>query len=122
MLKKLSTLTLVVVLISTFSHAKAASTDEAKPKATEINSTTTVANIEAKPNEKLSTDILKLVADTKAGKVASAPKPQTQPRNVNNLSKGTKIAIGVVIVVAVVATIFVVKAHSEIKAPTGPLF
>jgi hypothetical protein len=59
-------------------------------------------------NEKLRAEIFKLVADAKAGgKGVTLPRPQIQPPQRNNLSKGTKIAIGVGIAVAVVAVILV---------------
>jgi hypothetical protein len=58
-----------------------------------------------------------LIAEAKAGKVAPAERPQIQPAKSNNLSKGTKIAIGVGIAIAVIAVIVIVKAD---KAP-GPI-
>lgn len=59
-------------------------------------------------NEKLRADILKLVADTKAGEsVVTFPWPQIQSPQRNNLSKGTKIAIGVGVAVAIVAVILI---------------
>ena len=61
-------------------------------------------------NEELRAEILKLVADTKAeANVVRFPRPQIQAPQRNNLSKGTKIAIGVAIAVAVVAVILVSK-------------
>jgi hypothetical protein len=59
-------------------------------------------------NEKLRAEILKLVANTKAGRnVVTFPRPQIQSQQRNNLSKETKIAIGVAIAVAVVAVILI---------------
>ncbi len=58
-------------------------------------------------NEELRTEILRLVAKAKAGKVKPAERPQIQPARSNNLSKGAKIAIGVGIAVAVVAVILI---------------
>lgn len=59
-------------------------------------------------NEKLRAEILKLVADAKAGSnVVTFPRPQIHSPQRNNLSKGAKIAIGVGIAVAVVAVILV---------------
>jgi hypothetical protein len=118
MIKRIGSLTLVLVLISTMfatsAFAKVFSEDEVKVVPNRATSTTA-----AEPaNEKLRTAITKLVSDAKAGKIAPAPRPQTQSRNTNNLSKGTKIAIGVGIVVAVVAIIVVAKAD---KGPTGPI-
>lgn len=61
-------------------------------------------------NEELRAEMLKLVADTKAGgNVVRFPPPQIQSPHRNNLSKGAKIAIGIGIAVAVVAVIIVSK-------------
>lgn len=51
------------------------------------------AKSEAKPNEQLKRDVLKLVADTKAGKIAPARPSQFKPTHRNNLSTGAKIGI-----------------------------
>jgi len=116
MLKKLATLTLITVMSTTFCFARTAAVDELKPKTRESNSTSTAVNGEARPNEKLRTDMLNLVAAAKAGKVVPAPRSQMQPQKSNNFSKGAKIAIGVGIAVAVIAIIVVVKAD---KGPEG---
>jgi len=68
----------------------------------------------AKPTEQLKAAMLKLVADARAGKVRVAPKSQIQPGNRNNLSKGTKIAIGVGIAVVVVLIIVVVHEKNHL--------
>ena len=62
-----------------------------------------------KPNEQLKNNMLKLVADAKAGKVLPAERPQIRPAKSNNLSKGAKVAIGVGIAAAVVAVIVMTK-------------
>ncbi len=54
--------------------------------------------------------MVKLVADAKAGKVVPTERPQIQPAKSNNLSKGTKIAIGVGIAIAVVVVIVIATA------------
>lgn len=118
MVKRIASLTLVLVLISTMlatsAFAKVFSEDAVKVVQNRVTLTTA-----AEPaNEKLRTAITKVVSDAKGGKIVPAPRPQTQSRNTNNLSKGTKIAIGVGIVVAVVAIIVVAKAD---KGPTGPI-
>jgi hypothetical protein len=64
---------------------------------------------QAQPNERLRLNILKLVAEAEAGKVAPIPRSQIQPAKRNNLSKGAKIAIGVGIAVAVVAIVLIVN-------------
>jgi len=105
-------------LISTFcgtsAYARASSEDEVKPG--ENTSSAIPAN--EKANAKLRASVLKLVRDAKAGKVAPAPRAQMQPRQSNNLSKGTKIAIGVGIAVAVIAIIVIATAD---KGPSGPI-
>ena len=108
MIKKFTSLPLVAVLIfalcGTSTFARTSSVDE--PKATDNAATEDSAK--KQKNEKLRKDILQLVADAKAGKVAPALRPQ-QPRNSNNLSKGAKIGIVVGIAVAVIAIIVIAK-------------
>ena len=60
---------------------------------------------EARPEAKLKSDMKKLIAEARAGKVIPAARPQMQPVNSNNLSKTAKIAIGVGIAVVVLAII-----------------
>lgn len=70
---------------------------------------------ETKPEDKagaaketLRADISKLVADAKAGsKGVAVPRAQIQTSKGNNLSKGTKIAIGVGIAAAVIVIVAV---------------
>jgi hypothetical protein len=69
----------------------------------------------AHSGEKLKADMNRLVADARAGKVGTHVNPRQQPPPSNNLSKKTKIAIGVV-VAAVVITAIVVAT----KANNGP--
>jgi preprotein translocase subunit SecG len=64
------------------------------------------------PNEKLRAGIDKLVNDTKAGKLMLSAKSQIQPAKSNGLSKGTKIAVGVGIVAAIVL-VMVVRHEKE---------
>ena len=121
MIERITSLMLVAVLIAlvcaTPIHARVSFADEVQP----AENTTNVVDADKLAKEELRTAINRLVGVAKAGKIAPAARPQTQPRNSNNLSKGTKIAIGVGIVVAVVAIIVVVKVD---KAPTGsfPIF
>ena len=65
-------------------------------------------------NEKLRIDLVKLVADTKAGKEKLPGPPQFHPARRNNLSKGTKIALGVGIAAVVVLAIVVVHAKNHL--------
>ena len=117
MFKRISSLVLpIMLLITLFGTPALANASGEKSKSDENGSSSSTAN-EVK-NEKLRTAINKLVSEAKAGQMTPAPRPQSQPRNSNNLSKGTKIAIAVGVVVAVVAIIVVAKAD---KGPSGPI-
>jgi capsular polysaccharide biosynthesis protein len=113
MLNKFASLVLVIALVSTLGGSSAFANSPTKPDAkrnvadgeTEISDKDKV-----QPNEKLKADMVKLITDAKAGKVAPAERPQIQPAKSNNLSKGTKIAIGVGIAIAVVVVIVIAKA------------
>jgi hypothetical protein len=114
MLKKFASLMLVFALICTLGTFAFAST-QSDPELDSVGVSAAlglspVTRTKAKPNEKLRADMLKLVADAKAGKVALAERPQIQPAKSNNLSKRTKIAIGVGIAIAVVAVILIAKS------------
>lgn len=119
MTNKIASLSLVIALVCTLSGSSVLAnirsdlelTTKASPFLPEVN---TVSKMDSQPNDKLRTGMLKLVAEAKAGKIALAERPQIQPPKSNNLSKGTKIALGVGIAVAVIAVIVVVKAD---KAP-----
>jgi hypothetical protein len=112
MLNKLTSVTLVAALVIVLCGASAFANDSSNPDAK-----TETANVpsgalekkEVKPNEQLKNNMLKLVADAKAGKVMPAAKSQIRPAKSNNWSTGTKIAVGVGIAVAVVVVILVVK-------------
>ena len=116
--KRITSLLVVALLMSTLcgssTYARTSSGDEVKPAENTAAENATKKQI----NEKVRTDILKLVADAKAGRVAPAPRPQMQPQQSNNLSKRAKIAIGVGIAVAIVVIIVAVKVD---KAPGGPI-
>lgn len=118
MFKRMSALIIALVLSvpvgGTAAFAKAVSGDE--PKSAENTSTPNTTN-ELK-NEKLRMAIDKLVSEAKAGKVAPEPRPQMQPKQSNNLSKGTKIAIGVGIAVAIVVIIVAAKSDKD-PGPIG---
>ena len=69
------------------------------------------ASLTTKANEKLKSDVAKMVAETKAGrKGAPATSQFPQPRR-NNLSRTAKIAIVAGIVLVVVAVIIVHEAR-----------
>jgi hypothetical protein len=102
---------LVATLCTTSTFANTRSDSGLETIRTETSSTSIPATTkEAGENEKLRAVVLKLVADAKAGKIVPAERPQIQPAKSNNLSKGTKIAIGVGIVVAVIAVIVIAKS------------
>ncbi len=115
MLNKFASLVLVIALVSTLGGSLAFANSPTKPDAkgnvadvpggSEISDKNKV-----QPNEKLKADMVKLITDAKAGKVAPAERPQIQPAKTNNLSKGTKIAIGVGIAIAVVVVIVIATA------------
>jgi hypothetical protein len=68
---------------------------------------------EIKPNEKLRADILKLVADAKAGKIAPASRPQFPHSRGNNLSTGAKVGIVAGIAGAIVLFVILHKLNSD---------
>ena len=70
------------------------------------------ASTEVRRNEKLRTDMLRLVSDAKAGKLTMPAQQFPQPTHRNNLSKGAKIAIGIGVAAAI---IFAILWHT-----TGP--
>jgi hypothetical protein len=110
MFKKIASVAIVTVLVCTLGETAAFANNIAKP-----DEKTDTANVpfkapakeEAKPNEQLKNNMLKLVADTRAGKIGPVAKSQIQPATSNNLSKKTKITIGVVAVTVVVLILVV---------------
>ncbi len=110
MLNKFASVLLITALICTLSGTSAFANNTSNPNRTDtrIVPAGAPAKKEVKPNEQLKTNMLKLVADAKEGKVAPAERPQILPAKRNNLSKGKKIAIGVAIAVAVVAVVIIV--------------
>jgi hypothetical protein len=118
MLNKLASLVLFTALVCTLggipAFANTPTLPDDKSKGAEAPSDSGVTKKEAQPNERLKADIVKLVAEAKAGKVKPAAQPQSQPVKSNNLSKGTKIAIGVGIAVAVIAVIVIVHTRNHL--------
>ena len=104
MFKKCLSLALVTVMVCAFSGTVLAATPAAA-----------VSEKEARQrNERLKTNLLKLVDDTRAernGPLLAVPQAPSARRN--NLSTGAKVAIGVGIAVAVIAVIVIVKARNE---------
>jgi hypothetical protein len=114
MLKRTLSLALAAALVcslggaSVLAQAAFDSRDQSNLPGTLSASNPTAAN-DAMSNGKLRAGLLKLVADVKAGKITPAGRPQIQPAQSNNLSKGAKIAVGVGIAVAVVVVVLVIR-------------
>ena len=112
MINKFASIVLVAALVCTLAGTPAfANTPSKRDAKTQPDAVTEADKV---VNEKLRAEILKLVADAKAGRSEMRfPQPQIQSPQRNNLSQGTKIAIGVAIAVAVVAVILVSKRCSN---------
>jgi hypothetical protein len=95
-LKKITSMVIAGVLVTCLSGiAFAASATDSDP-AVRAKESSTKSAARDKANEKVKADMMKLVADAKAGKVA--PTPQQFPRATkNNLSTGAKIGIAAAI-------------------------
>ncbi len=119
MFKKFAALALVATLFCTLGGTSAFAQNklspEAKTNAVSASPDSALAiKKEAQPGGSLKADILKLVADARAGKGVSVTDPQNQPKQSNSLSKGTKIAIVVVIAVVIVITIVAIHAKNNL--------
>lgn len=117
MIKKLVSMIAVFAILFTIGGTSAFANSLTDPPDTDEPTNTPVeapAKKEVKRNEQLKTAMLKLVADARAGKVRPAPKSPIQPGTRNNLSKGTKIAIGVGIAVVVVAIIVFIHEKNHL--------
>ena len=110
--KKLASIVIGIAMVSCFSgasiYARPATDSDtpAKPADSSGKPDTSVSR-DVKINEKVKADMLKLLADAKAGKVRPAPASQFPATKGNNLSKTAKIAIVVGVVLVVVAIIVV---------------
>jgi hypothetical protein len=118
MLNRFASLVLVAALVCTLGGTSAFAKTPSQPddKSKEVEAppdSDATTKKEGQPNERLKADMVKLVAEAKAGKVKPTAQPQIQPAKSNNLSKGTKIAIGVGVAVAVVAVIVIVRLKNE---------
>ena len=110
MLKRFVPVVLAIALVCSVcgkSVSARASDPQIKVKTAEASTATTDSEKRVRSDEKLKQDVLKMVADAKAGKT-SIPNPQTQPKR-NNLSKGQKIAIVAGIAAAVVVLVLVYR-------------
>src|SRR5262245_57621771 len=93
-----------VLMISLATMALAQSSPQSKPNQFLASPATEST---AKSNEKLKSDVAKMVADTKAGRKGAPTAPQFPQPQRNNLSKTAKIAIVAGIVLVIVAIIIV---------------
>ena len=115
MLNKLASLTLAVALLASlcgtsgFANSSTSINSNKDRSVRRLRFVRSDSN-DSRINDKLRVNILKLVSDAKAGKIAPAERPQIQPAKSNNLSKRTKIAIGVGIAAAVIVAIVIVKS------------
>ena len=112
MFNRFASLALVVALLCTLAGTSAfaatPSIPETPPKVVKtLWESVPAKKNETKPNEKLRSDMLKLVGATKAGKATAPAGFQTQPTRASNLSRTAKIAIVAGIVVVVFAVIVV---------------
>ena len=115
MINKFASVVLITALVCTLGESLSFASNPSQPDTEPAMAETRLesaaaAKKDAQPSEKLKADMVKLVADAKAGKVAPAERPQIQPAKSNNLSKRAKIAIGVGIAVAVVAVVLIAKS------------
>ena len=116
MLRRVTTAALAVALICTAGAASALAQTPAAHAGVAAAPPAAVSVPKAERSRgKLGDDFSRLVADAKAGKVGMAAHPRQQPAQSNNLSKGAKIAI-VVVIAAVVITAAVIAS----KANDGP--
>ena len=123
MLNKLASLTLAAALLTTLCETSVFANSSSSVNSNKDQPVTRmrfvrIDNNKSRINERLRVNVLKLVADAKAGKIAPTERPQIQPAKSNNLSKRTKIAIGVGIAAAVVTVVLIIRKPRL----TGPVF
>ena len=112
---RLASLVVVVAMISSLGGTSvfASASDPKTPNGETKTSSKAPpsAKNETKPDKKLKADMLKLVADAKAGKVAPRNRPQLPRSQRNNLSTAAKIGI----VAAIAGVIFVVIVLHKVE-------
>src|SRR3990172_3910700 len=118
MLDKLGCGLLVAALVSTLVATPGLASAQAKRDTNQQSKVITQERelfVEDVPaNQALRADISKLVAGVKAQRdVVTFPRPQLQSPQRNNLSKGTKITVGVAVAVAVVVVVLVAQRCSN---------
>ena len=102
-MKRLVTLAAIVALICSVCAIANGKTEPETAKAT-TTSGPAAARTDAKRNEKLRSDMQRLVADAKAGKLKMSALQFPAPMQRNNLSTGAKIGI----IAAIGGTIFLI--------------
>ena len=106
MIKKMVSLATVVALICCFYATSASARTGSDPKEPEVKSATPAEKTKAQ--EKLKTDVTKLVANAKAGKLKVPAQQFPQPQR-NNLSTGAKI--GIIAAIAGTIVLIVIINH-----------
>lgn len=126
MLNKLTSLVIVSTLLCTLGGVSAFAQSLSGPETGSKGEDTpaasvTVAKTETESSDKLKAEMLKTVADTRAGKGKLSAASQFKPAQRNNLSKGQKIAIGVGIAAAVVVAVVVLHTRRHFLDGLNPL-
>jgi hypothetical protein len=119
MFKKFAAFVLVCALLCTLGGTSAFAQnkplpDTKKNEFSDLPDSALAVKKETQPGGSLKANIQKLVADARAGKGVSVTDPQNQPRQSNSLSKGTKIAIVVVIAAVIIITIVAIHAKNNL--------
>lgn len=114
MLKKLASLTLAAALVTALSGTSAFASSSPRSNSSKDQPHTRLPFIRLETskgpiNKKIRINMLRLVSEARAGKIAPAEHPQIQPARSNSLSKGTKIAIGVGIAAAIVTVVLIIR-------------
>lgn len=104
MIKRLVSLLTATALLSCLCATSVFAKNDSVVKEPSEKSPPIASKSEPKPNEKLRADMLKLVADTKAGKIKMPAQQFPQHTKRNNLSTGAKIGI----IAAIAGTIFLI--------------
>ena len=71
------------------------------------------ARQEQVPNDKLRSDVSRLLADARAGRVGTTIAPRQQPAQSNNLSKRAKVTIAVVVAAVVITAIVIASKAND---------
>ena len=113
MLRRFASVVLVAALSCTLGGTAAFADTPPKPDAKAGGVATrpgsgTEAGKQARPGGTLKDDMLKLVADARAGEARAAVPGWRQPPQSHSLSKGQKVAIGVGVAAAVVLIVYAV--------------